>query len=79
MQALLRPFYDKRMMEIIGDPKPMNRELVMGTNKPFTIATIEEHHALIQALIGFKGIRNPRAFKEAFMALDASTSGLQNL
>ena len=78
MQSTLSPALAGRIAAILADPDcgDKRRNLIELPEPPFDSKLLETYEGLIRRLIGYRGMRNPRAFREAFQATDDSNDGI---
>ena len=78
MQSVLQPVLASRISAIVGNPYgDHDRILIVLPEPPFAPELFDDATllAIIKRLIHFKGIRNPKAYRDCFRAIDNAHNG----
>ena len=77
MQAVLNTELAGRIAEILKDVDAGcdDRNLIELPPPPYDTVLLAKYKDLILKLIAFRGIRNPKAFRDGFIAIDDSHDG----
>ena len=78
MQSTPSPALAGRVAAILADPGcgDKKRNLIELPEPPFDSKLLETYEGLNRRRVGYRGMRNPRAFREAFRAMDDSNDGI---
>ena len=76
MQSILQPVLTKRVSLLLENPHgDHNRRLIELPEKPLPQEVLGKHKEIIKRLIRWRGVRNPKAYKDAFKAMDEAHNG----